>query len=252
MQTPVFYPTGSTKACAYATRFLEQRGFTITDHPSPDVTDLLLDIPSFRTPGILRSGEELHTHLVKLPERVRVIGGNLGSSLPDTCRKADLLQDPEYLAKNAFITAWCAMTLAAQKMSVVLPHASILVIGWGRIGKCLAQLMRGIGADPLIAVRKESDRAILTALGYRCVTLASLPNELTSIQLILNTAPAPVLREEDLKNNPDCLKIDLASQPGLLCRDVIHARGLPGLMAPESSGLLIADTVCRLTREETL
>ena len=44
----------------------------------------------------------------------------------------------------------------------------------------------------------------------------------------------------------DCLKIDLASLPGMDGSDVIVARGLPNLEAPESSGHLIAKTVLRL------
>ena len=52
--------------------------------------------------------------------------------------------------------------------------------------------------------------------------------------------------EEDFINAQKCLKIDLASCPGILARDTIYARGLPGIHAPESSGQLIADTVFRL------
>ena len=43
-----------------------------------------------------------------------------------------------------------------------------------------------------------------------------------------------------------CIKIDLASVPGIEGADVIHAGGLPNLDAPESSGKLIA----RIIRKE--
>jgi hypothetical protein len=46
---------------------------------------------------------------------------------------------------------------------------------------------------------------------------------------------------------PDCLKIDLASKPGIAGSDVIIARGLPGKMAPESAGHLIAKTILELS-----
>ena len=48
----------------------------------------------------------------------------------------------------------------------------------------------------------------------------------------------------------DCVKIDLASKPGIEDEDVIIARGLPGIHFPESSGKLIADTLLRLCQEE--
>ena len=45
------------------------------------------------------------------------------------------------------------------------------------------------------------------------------------------------------------MKIDLASEKGLGGEDVIWARGLPGIHAPESSGRLIAETCLRLGME---
>ena len=50
---------------------------------------------------------------------------------------------------------------------------------------------------------------------------------------------------------PECLKIELASVSGMEGDDVIIARGLPGIWAPETSGRLIARTVLRLcTKKE--
>ena len=63
--------------------------------------------------------------------------------------------------------------------------------------------------------------------------------------IVFNTVPAPVLEVSG-----DTLAIDLASQPGLLGETVLWARGLPGKMAPKSSGELILDTVLRIMKEE--
>lgn len=249
MQAPLLYPIGTTQACHYAAEFLKKRNIHVTDHPSPDVTDLLLDVPGFCSNGTLRSGEDIHSYLECLPTQIRVIGGNLNPWLPETYQTADLLQDPEYVAQNASITASCALMIAAQKLPVTLPLTSVLIIGWGRIGKCLAHQLKGMGADPIVAARKESDRAILRALGYRAASIDSLRKILPTVRLLFNTAPEPIVYEEDFVNAPECLKIDLASRPGIICRDAIQARGLPGIYAPESSGLLIANVVYRLLME---
>lgn len=249
MQVPLLYPIGTTRACGFAAGFLEKKGIRVTDHPSPDVTALLLDVPSFRPDGTLRSGEEIHSYLERLPAATGIIGGNLKTWIPEEYRRTDLLQDPEYVAQNASITASCALMIAAQKLPVTLPRASVLVIGWGRIGKCLAQQLKGMGADPIVAARKESDRAALRMLGYRAASMDAIRRILPAVRLVMNTAPEPVLNEEDFTNAAECLKIDLASSPGILCRDVVQARGLPGIYAPESSGQLIADTIYRLLME---
>jgi len=119
-----------------------------------------------------------------------------------------------------------------------------LVVGWGRIGKCLAQLLRQLGSIVTVSARKPSDRAILEALGYRTIRPEDIqPN---NFKLIYNTAPTMLL--------PNCvgnaLKIDLASQPGISGSDVLWARGLPGKDAPESSGILIANTIIDILRKE--
>ena len=108
-----------------------------------------------------------------------------------------------------------------------------------------------MGADPIVTARKESDRALLRMLGYRAASTDSLRKIIPSVRLIFNTAPEPVLNEEDFTNAAECLKIDLASRPGIICRDAIEARGLPGIHAPESSGQLIGNRVYRLLMEES-
>ena len=50
----------------------------------------------------------------------------------------------------------------------------------------------------------------------------------------------------------NCLKIELASLPGIAGDDVIPARGLPGIYVPESSGKLIADTLLHRLQEERI
>ena len=156
----------------------------------------------------------------------------------------DLLKDPVYVSKNANITAHCAVKLAMNKLTCILPDCKTLIIGWGRIGKCLAKLLRDMGCQVVVAARKETDRAILAALGYDTCSIEDIDPE--SFDLIYNTAPEMLF--------PECpgnsLKIDLASQLGLGGSDVLWARGLPGKMAPISSGQLIAETVLRLLDKE--
>ena len=162
----------------------------------------------------------------------------------------DLLQAPDYVAQNASITAHCALKYIMNALPITLAHQPILVIGWGRIGKCLARLLRGLDARVSIYARKESDRGMITALGYDAVAPET---ELSAYRVIINTAPAQVLTEEQLSRcKPDCLKLELASSQGLPGADVILARGLPGKDAPESSGKLIAQSILRLLNKENV
>ena len=234
------YTAGYTAALSYAINFLKGNNFTILSRPE-GATHLLLPTPSFEPDGRIKGGGDLKEILGKLPKDITILGGNLSRPEFSKYHTIDFLQDPVYLAENAAITAHCAVTLAMGKLPVTLQECPVLVIGWGRIGKCLAELLRQIGANVTVAARKESDRAILAALGYGVVNTNALDTAL--YRVIFNTVP--VMISPDTPGN--ALKIDLASSLGLGGSDVIWARGLPNNDAPESSGALIARTAMRLT-----
>ena len=231
-----------------AAEALKSRGYGVVDHPCESVTHLLLPVPS------LQVGADLEELLRQLPKDITIVGGNLDPERFHGYRLMDLLKDPTYLARNASITAYCAMRLAMMELPVVLRGCRVLIIGWGRIAKCLAALLWAMEADVTVAARKEADRAMACALGYRTTEISALDATLNDYRLIFNTVPAPVLSEQQVELcRQGCLRIDLASIQGIGGKHVIWARGLPGKDAPESSGTLIAKSVIRLLeRKEQL
>ena len=246
MDDCIIYTAGYTPAMSYCVQTLKQAGFTLISEPSMQATHLLLPVPSFTPDGGIIGGGNLRTLLTLLPGNITVIGGNLDRPELTGYATVDLLQDPYYLALNAQITAHCAVKLALNQLPVILDGCPVLVIGWGRIGKCLAQLLRQMGAKVTICTRKEADRSILAAMGYKTVDFHAV--NLSAYKVVYNTAPTMLF--------PTCpgnaLKIDLASRLGLGSEDVIWARGLPGKDAPESSGTLIAQTLIPILRKEQL
>ena len=243
MNELIFYCAGDSKALIYTAAFLSEEGITFHPYPDHNVTHLLLPVPSFAADGTIKGGGELSQLLAQLPKTVTVIGGGLRRQELSGYDVLDLLEDPLYLARNASITAHCALELALAKLPITLEKCPVLVIGWGRIGKCLAKLLNGLGATVTVAARKESRRVMVEALGYSSCAIEQIRPE--DYRLIINTVPAMVL--PDVKGTG--LKIDLASVPGMSGRDVIWARGLPGLLAPESSGALIAKTITQWLEE---
>ena len=238
----LLYPIGSSESCRYASGFLKKAGISLIDHPAPEITHLLLDVPSKET---LADGKNLKEILRMLPRTVTVIGGNL--NLPEY-KTMDLLQDPLYLAKNAAITAQCALQVAAPHLHTTFADTPVLILGWGRIGKCLAKLLSNLGCSVTVAARKPQDRAMLEALGYEAVDFKKVPSILPQCGLLYNTVPdLPFIW--DLSQ---IVAIDLASVPGMQGDNVIIARGLPGKYAPESSGRLIAETILRFQKEGIL
>lgn len=248
LKNVLLFPAGILDSCRYASLFLNQYGIPLTDHPTPDITHLLLDIPSFDAAGALQDGTELKTLLRMLPESITIIGGNL-SAVQTGRNTLDLLKDEFYLTKNALITAECALRASAPYLHTTYSDSPALILGWGRIGKQLARLLRSLGCSVTVAARNESDRALLESFGYNAADYCQIPKIFSRFRILFNTVPVQLLDRSFLDQWKDCIKIDLASYPGMICENVITARGLPGKYAPESSGRLIAQTICRLIKE---
>lgn len=245
MNHRVFFTAGYSRALEFAAKELEVRGIEVTNVPSVSVTHLLLPVPC------KMDRAELCTILESLPRNITVLGGNI--ERPEfsgyTCR--DLLKDEVYLAQNAQITAYCALNIAAGLLPVTWAHCPVLIVGWGRIGKALGRLLQSLGAEVSIAARKEKDRALIAAFGNDAEDIYKLDYILGRYRIIFNTVPFPILSEQQLSHcRPGCVKIELASAPGMEGSDIIDARGLPGKFAPESSGKLIARSVLRLCAQK--
>ena len=242
MDQRIFYAAGTSAALDQAVHQLKRYAIPFTRTPDRSVTHLLLPAPC---------REDMSELMKKLSLDVTVIGGKLDRPEFFGYRCIDLLEDEGYLCQNAAITAHCALQVAAQRLPITLEDCPILVIGWGRIGKCLSALLRQSGSQVSIAARKEKDRAMIRALGYEAEDPQHLDNILRCYRAIFNTVPEPILSQDQLAQcRPDCLKIELASKPGLIGDDVIQALGLPSKMAPESSGKLIARSVLRMLAQK--
>ena len=223
-----------TGAMKYAADILRQNGYRILDYPEPDTAHLLLPVPSFPN-----GSDYLDAVTRNLSPAAGIYGGFLNVPQLIGYKRIDFLADPYYLARNAAITADCTLDMIEDILGQDVSGHSAMILGWGRIGKCLGKLLQRKGAYVAIAARKDSDLAMIDALGYRAMNLNHL--KLDS-QFIINTIPAMVLPQVPA----NICAIDLASKPGMGGENVIVARGLPGKMRPEQSGQLIANTFMRL------
>ncbi|MFR2533675.1 MAG: dipicolinate synthase subunit DpsA [Clostridia bacterium] len=170
----------------------------------------------------------------------------------------DLLDREELTVLNTISTAEGAIQIAMEETSKTIHGSDILVLGYGRVGKILANMLKGIGANVYCEARKNVDLAWIRAYGYTPVRLNELDKTLGRFDIVINTIPAIVLDEEKLKKlNKDCLIIDLASNPGGVDRiaskkagiKTIWALSLPGKVAPLTSAEFIKDTLYNILKE---
>ena len=119
----------------------------------------------------------------------------------------------------------------------------------------VGEVRRALGAEVTVAARSPAQRAAAECDGVRAMRLAGLGGE---FDFVVNTAPAPVLGERELRALPGAALIELASPPyGIdaaaaerLGRKVQLASGLPGKTAPEAAAKAVRDAVYAILREE--
>lgn len=230
----------SNDAILAASDFLSDLGIPVAFSPDLGCTHLLLPVPSFPL-----GDSFLPSILDALPDYVIISGGNLTSEKLSGYQTIDYLTDPFYLAQNAAITARCAVKLARIRLPTSFQNKRILILGFGRIGKCLCRELGSTGAEIYVAARKDADLALIGALGFHAVSIRNVKKYAEHMDIIFNTVPEMVL--PDYSPKEESIAIELASKPGIGGSNVIPARGLPAKMAPEESGELIARTFIRLS-----
>ncbi|MDP4092008.1 MAG: dipicolinate synthase subunit DpsA [Bacillota bacterium] len=170
----------------------------------------------------------------------------------------DILQREEMAILNTIPTAEGAIQIAMEELPITLHDSDVLILGYGRIGKILAKMLNGIGANVYAEARKHSDLASIRSFGYNPVNINELSNFLHKMDVIINTIPSIVLGQDMLNLvRKDCLIIDLASKPGgvdfekakLLGLKAIWALSLPGKVAPVTAAKFIKDTVYNIIDE---
>jgi dipicolinate synthase subunit A len=170
----------------------------------------------------------------------------------------DLLEREEMAVLNAIPTAEGAIQIAMEEIPITLHNSNILILGFGRIGKILAKMLQGLGANVFVEARKYADIAWIRSYSYKPVLLSDLKSRLEQMDVIFNTIPHVILDQDMLARlGKETLIIDLASKPGGVdfekARDLgvkaIWALSLPGKVAPLTAAEFIRDTVYNIMDE---
>lgn len=186
-----------------------------------------------------------------------IIAGSVSDNIKDMAKKYDIqlydfLDDEDFAIYNAIPTAEGAIEIAMRETNYTINSSNCLILGYGRIGKVLADLLDGLHANITIAARKNEDFAWIKARGYNFTEYHRLHDILPSTDILFNTVPSLIIKREELEfMKKDSLIIDLASKPGGIdfkCAEDMNikaqlALGLPGKVSPKSVAEYMANKV---------
>ncbi|HHX87087.1 MAG TPA: dipicolinate synthase subunit DpsA [Firmicutes bacterium] len=163
--------------------------------------------------------------------------------------------DQELVVLNSIPTAEGAIQKAMEISEITIHGSRALVLGLGRCGAALARALQGLGAEVTALVRRWESRAVAISFGYKVVFIDRLEDAVAKADFIFNTVPAPLLTAPLLKKaNKEAIILDLASSPGgtdfgaaaELELTAVLLPGLPGRVAPKSSGKFLAEVYQRI------
>ena len=258
---------GNSKRNLQLYRSLKTLGYTVNHYiHSKDLPEqfshkvVILPIPTLNGYGKLNIEEDCSLTPEELFERFE------SDALFITCnyesekyRTVDINKRDDFAYMNAIPTAEGAIYHAIKESDTSLFNQKILITGFGRVAKLLADRIKGLACDVTIAARSQKDKAYAHALGFKTVEISSLKDIIKDIDIIFQTVPSPIIDRSVIDSMPDNLIIielssksigtdyNYAKQNGI---SVIHAAALPEKIAPITAGNILTETILNILDEQ--
>ncbi len=208
-------------------------------------------------------------HAVSIKEIIKSCSKNektllVGGMIPDEMNSLALQHGIEVFdfykyeslqKKNALPSAEGAIMVAMENTDRVIEGMKVLISGYGRIGKLLAEKLKALGASVSVAARRDEVLCEISMSGFNSIDTKSceeMTKALENCEVIFNTVPVQIFTKQIIdssKNSP--LYIEIASSPGGIDIPAARSRGIPiifapsipGKYAPSSAGEYIFETI---------
>jgi dipicolinate synthase subunit A len=234
-----------------------------------DVDVIICGIPLASTGGLLNmpfleDSIPINTLIDLIPEDAIFIAGKIEKDAREKLEERnilyiDLLEREEMAVLNAIPAAEGAVEHIIRATPRTIHNSKILILGYGRIGKVLARILSGFGADVWVGARKYQDLSWIEVNGHKPVHTQDLERYVTDMNVIINTVPNRIVTADILnKIRNDCYLLDLASKPGGIDFEYAQklnikfdwALSLPGKVAPLTAAEIIKKTIDNVLQEE--
>lgn len=203
--------------------------------------------------------EELKGRLVKNQQNYDYfISGNIPTEFYDENIKCvDLLKSEAFNILNAIPTVEGSIKIVLEEREETIHESTVLICGFGKIGKILCDRFKKLGATVFCAARKESDLTWIREAGYVPIKYDEIKGYGGIFDILINTVPSLVIDKDKLEFfDKDILLIDLASNPGGIDKEAVKeknlklivALGIPGKDMPKTAGRYIKEEIEKLMK----
>lgn len=202
--------------------------------------------------------------LMKTPAHCTVYSGISNKYLDHIAKKTNrrlvkLFERDDVAIYNSIPTVEGTIMMAIQHTDITIHSSKVAVLGLGRVGMSVARAFHALGADVKVGARRSEHIARITEMGFTPFYLSDIEKEITAIDICINTVPQLIVKAAVIAKMPShTLIIDLASKPGgtdfryAEKRGIkaLLAPGLPGIVAPKTAGMILANVLAQLLKED--
>lgn len=223
---------------------------------------VILPLPASRDGVHLSSPLSSDAREVRLEDVVRALKPSsllMGGRIPSAAKRLaqelgitcyDYYDSEEVQIKNSVPTAEGAISACITSLPITIHGMRAAVVGYGRIGRTLAQKLVLLGASIFAVARSVRDLSWAKCDGCIPTVLDSFIAVPVRCDAIFNTVPYPLFDTAMLAKLPrDCVIFELASgvdteAAAELGIRVIPLPSLPGKTSPQTSGEIIYSAIC--------
>lgn len=151
---------------------------------------------------------------------VTIFGGKMPDKLKyyfnlKSIKWIDYSEIESLAVKNAIATAEGTIGILLSERQKTLYGSNCLVVGYGRIGKVLCNLLKAFGGKVFATSRNPSELEWCKINGLNAISTYDIEKITNNMDIIINTAPFLIFTPAILNTiSKDALLIDLASKPG--------------------------------------
>ena len=152
-----------------------------------------------------------------------------------------ITEDEDFALKNAIPTSEGILEILIRESNITIHNSKSLVLGFGRIGKQISELLKNLGSDITVVTNDSNEKNIACNKGFNTISTDDLNKTKYCFNFIINTIPYKYLNGKIIYQiDIDTIILDVASFPGgidilnnkkVKCK-IISAKGIPGKCAP--------------------
>lgn len=187
---------------------------------------------------------EISTALSRIKSNTVVFSGGVEGIKKFTHNKVIdySFNNERFLVENANLTAEATVSYIHTLTKQSVRNKRILICGYGRIGRFLAEILSSLGAHICVFSRRSYVLKEILEQGYEAIALDGA----VCVDIVLNTTPEVLFKSELIDKIPNTTYlIELASSPGGFEKTerVNFASSLPGKILTRSAGELMAEAI---------